>query len=204
MTTADFHHALLGNVFRLDGSFPVKPVVTPDLKSTMGEWGGLQHASLLVSKRFPSKSRGYMHHLPKTLSVSLAQEATVIWEHELSEASTRGFRTSTRGLADVEMSWLVSYLRVERWREALLWTWAVARVGGLEGIWRADAREEVRKVLGLSKDMGDVNVLVKRGKRTTTEDIKAMSLEEQWDLPLKTAYVFCECTHSLLFCFSVY
>lgn len=43
---------LYGSVFRLDHQFglQVKPVLEPSKVSDNGEWGGLQHASWLISK----------------------------------------------------------------------------------------------------------------------------------------------------------
>ena len=64
-------------------------------------------------------------------------------------AGERGFRKSHRGKGDLEMSWLISHLKVERWREALIWVWAVGRVGGQEGVWGDKAREEIKGLLGI-------------------------------------------------------
>jgi hypothetical protein len=52
-SSADFHSTLYGSVFRLDGQYglQVRPILDPGKVSDNGEWGGLQHASWLISKR---------------------------------------------------------------------------------------------------------------------------------------------------------
>lgn len=184
-------------MLRIDGGLLVKPEVTPDLYSTSGEWGGLQHASQMISRRFPAKRRGYMHHVPKSLSVSLAHEASVMWEDELTEAASRGFRRSSRGIADVEMSWLAGYMRVERWREALLWSWAVARLGGENGLWGANEKQELRGMLGINDDLSQ-DIIVERGVRTTLDTIETINGLMGWDDPKGTRYTWCEFSLRLL------
>lgn len=191
LSSSDFSHPLLGDVIRADAGLLVKPEIGDDLLSTGGEWGGLQHASQMISRRFPSLARGYMYHVPKSLSVSLMHEASVIWEDELTEAATRGFRRSMRGMGDVEISWLVGFLRVERWREALLWSWAVARMGGESGLWGQEAREEVKRVLRMTTTKVNA-VMVHRQPRKTLADLEAINQKMEWETARRTAYFFCE------------
>ncbi|KAL7420064.1 hypothetical protein Q5752_005029 [Cryptotrichosporon argae] len=192
LAVADFHHPLLGAVVRLDpsSSLAVRPEVTPDLHSTPGEWGGLQHANVILSARFPRRNRMYMHHMPKAQTVSVAQEANVMYAEALTTASTRAFRESKRGEADVEMAWLVTHTRIERWREALLWTWAVARLGGQDGKWGVEARDEVRLAFGLTEgDEGDV-VRFHAAERKTLDDLHDIARAAKWDEPAGTEYTF--------------
>ncbi len=191
MAPTDFHHPMLGDVIRADGSLLVKPRMTEELVSTAGEWGGLQHASQMISRRFPSFSRGYMYHIPKALTLSLTHEASVMWEDELTEAATRGFRRSERGIGDIEMSWLVGFLRVERWREALLWSWAVARMGGESGYWGEAERGELERVLDITTTEVD-SVLIEKGERKTLVDILEIEKTMGWEHAKQTAYTFCE------------
>jgi 3-O-alpha-D-mannopyranosyl-alpha-D-mannopyranose xylosylphosphotransferase len=196
LSASDFSHPLLGDVIRADTQLRVKPEIGDDLLSDGGEWGGLQHASQMISRRFPSLARGYMYHVPKTLSVSLMHEASVMWEDELTEAATRGFRRSARGMGDVEISWLVGFLRVERWREALLWSWAVARMGGESGLWTEAEREELKRVLKMGRSDVDY-VTVHRAERSTLVDMEGINLQMGWASPRETHYGFCERTSNL-------
>ncbi|WVQ98135.1 hypothetical protein IAU59_005257 [Kwoniella sp. CBS 9459] len=193
LSTSDFRHPLLGNVLRLDDGLMVPPSFDEATQtSDSGEWGGLQHAAVLLSRRFPEKKRGYMHHLPKTVSKSILHEASIMFKDELSLASTRGFRESHRGAGDVEMAWLTTHMRIERWREALLWSWAVAKVGGVDGRWVESARAELKDVLGLKDDEGDAknHVNLSRGPRKTLDDLEAINAQAGWEAPQASEYVF--------------
>lgn len=185
MSTSDFHHPLLGPVLRLATQLTVQPHVTPDLYSSHGEWGGLQYASELLGRRFTRRSQPYPEHFPKSLTLGMMDEASVMFASELGEASTRGFRESQRGLADVEMAALASWLRVERWREALLWTWVVAKVR----VWDEIAREEIEGLFGTALSEGK-NVLLRKGVRRTLEDVSDTS--SGLTQPLNTRIKFCE------------
>lgn len=196
MATSDFHHPLLGPVFRLapDLGLRVPPTLAPELRSDSGEWGGLQHANQLLSTRFYPKRRMYLAHVPKSMSRSLAQEASVMFAQDLSVAATRGFRESKRGKADVHFPWLVTHLQIERWREALLWTWAVARMGGVDGVWGVQAREELWSVLGLSEERGvpEVAVII-QDERATVEDMDEVMARNDWQFPEASEYLFSMC-----------
>jgi 3-O-alpha-D-mannopyranosyl-alpha-D-mannopyranose xylosylphosphotransferase len=112
-----------------------------------------------------------------------------MFARELSESATRPFRESRKGFADVEMAWLVTHLQIERWREALLWTWAVAKVGDLEGNWGPEARDELRKVLGLSKgaEKGQsTTASTLKDHRDTLKDFEYVSAQGSWEMPTAT------------------
>lgn len=63
--------------------------------------------------------------------------------------SIRGFRESKCGEGDVEMVWLIIYLRVERWREVFFWSWIVVKLGCEEDVWEENEKREMKKVLGM-------------------------------------------------------
>ncbi|RSH78093.1 uncharacterized protein EHS24_002549 [Apiotrichum porosum] len=197
MATTDYHHPILGMITRLDPGTTVKPVIASNLLSHSGEWGGLQHANFLISQRFPSRTRQYMHHLPKSLTRSLMHEAQVMFAKQLTLASTRTFRESRRGVGDIEMAWLVTHLQIERWREGLLWTWAVARVGGLDGKWGADARAEMRAALGFDEDWSSATSTTVSGQvtidhiiRSTLKDAPKLTQKGGWEEPKATTYLW--------------
>ena len=193
MDRADFHHPLLGAVVRLDPGLRVKPIVTPDLKSTPGEWGGLQYANKLLSGRFTPRNRNYLHHMPKALSKAVVHEVSVMFAPEMAVANTRGLRESKRGEADIEMAWLVTHMRMERWREALLWVWAVAKLGGVEGVWGSEAKVEIRRILRLEDDAEiPEQVQVQSEQRLTLDDLGVIEETAGWPGAEKTTYAACE------------
>jgi 3-O-alpha-D-mannopyranosyl-alpha-D-mannopyranose xylosylphosphotransferase len=116
----------------------------------------------------------------------MMDEVGIMFATDLALAGTRGFRESKRGEGDLEMAALATWLRVERWREALLWTWVVGKQGP---VWGDEARNEIRTMFGDGLQEGKT-VLFRKGRRTTLKDIK-----QTGDQPLETRYKFCE-SHS--------
>lgn len=190
MSPLDFHRPLLGPVLRLATQLTVPPHLPTSMRSSPGEWGGLQHASLLLSKRFTLRSQPYPEHFPKSLTLSMMDEASIMFSTELGLASTRGFRESKRGKGDVEMAALASWLRVERWREALLWTWVVGKQGP---IWGLEARKELEGLFGDELAEGKT-VLFRKRRRTTLDDIT-----QEGEQPMNTRYKFCKSIPTLHF-----
>ena len=137
-----------------------------------------------------------MHHLPKSLSRSIVHEASIMFAEELTVAATRGFRESKRGLADLEMAWLVTHLMIERWREALLWSWVVGRVGGASGIWGEAARDELRTVFGVQAGQEQGSIEVKKGERTTLVNAVGITRQVGWEAPKNSQFQFCKCSSS--------
>lgn len=194
MSASDFHHPLLGPVLRLSTGLTVQPHITPDLYSSHGEWGGLQYASQLLGRRFTRRSQPYPEHFPKSLTVGMMDEASLMFANELGEAATRGFRESKRGVADIEMAALASWLRVERWREALLWTYIVARTGGDAGTWGEQERDGIEDLFGAGSALREgKNVLFRKGPRSTIADAAAAAAGEAGvEQPLNTRIKFCK------------
>jgi 3-O-alpha-D-mannopyranosyl-alpha-D-mannopyranose xylosylphosphotransferase len=119
------------------------------------------------------------------------QEVASIWTDELAVAATRPFRESPNGDGDIENAFLVTHQRIERWREAMLWTWAVAKMGHREGgKWGSQARREIEQLFGSLE--GTVKVV--RGERQTLHDelVSANFVRAGWDGPRRTNYKFCE------------
>lgn len=125
----------------------------------------------------------------------MLQEASIMFASSLNDAARRPFRESTRGVGDISMAFLATHLRIERWREALLWTWAVAKVGSDEGIWGDGARRQVAGLLQLDDvfERQDVNVKIRRAGRETLSDLSSNFAKAKWDPPKATTFLFCEC-----------
>jgi 3-O-alpha-D-mannopyranosyl-alpha-D-mannopyranose xylosylphosphotransferase len=133
---------------------------------------------------------------------SVAHEASIMFSRQLALASTRGFRESKRGRADVHFAWLATHLHIERWREALLWSWAVARLGGEDGLWGDSAREELWDALnlqGITELTGEVprDVVIVQGVRNILEDMDGMMEKNDWQFPEASEYLFSQYHHHL-------
>lgn len=195
LAASDFHSPLYGSVFRLDNSpgLMVKPILQTTKIWDSGEWGGLQHANWLLSRRFPSRTRQYINHVPKTLSKPILDEVSIMFARDIATAAARPFRESRHGQGDIEFAFLITHMRIERWREALLWTWAVAKMGHREGgMWGPEARKELAQVLGMENLTQEEVVEVKKSERQTLRDVPSSFEEAGWEEPQATTYSFCE------------
>jgi 3-O-alpha-D-mannopyranosyl-alpha-D-mannopyranose xylosylphosphotransferase len=188
--SADYHHPLFGAVIR--SGFSNHLMAKPDHPDSWiahdGEWGALRYSSLLLHGRFNSEPQPYPDHIPKALSIPLLDEVNIIWSEEMSLAAIRGFRISKRGEGDIATVPLVQWLRMERWREAFLWTWIVGKMGGVEGNWGEEAKEELKRVLGVYGNSD--RVTVSRRERQTKDEAPEMLKHVGWPQPKQTWIAF--------------
>jgi len=189
-TASDYHHPIFGNVIR--SGFSNHLMAKPDFPESMishdGEWGSLRHSSLLLHNRFNSPPQPYPDHIPKAMSIPLYDEANIIWSEEVSLSGTRGFRISKRGNGDVAAVPLVQWLRMERWREAFLWTWIVGKMGGVDGVWDVEEKEELKRILGIYENSD--RVVVSRRERQTKDSMPKMLKKAGWNQPKQTWIAF--------------
>ena len=149
-----------------------------------------------IGDRFGARYRPYSAHQARTLSVSIMRELTLIWAEQIDVTSCRPFRGMSHGLGDIYISFLATHFIVERWREALLWSWVVAKIGRVDGTWEdAEARAAWQAIGGV----GDaIETKVVRGERETLEFDRVRRILEdsghgdQTPTTRKTKYVFCE------------
>jgi hypothetical protein len=143
---------MYGTVLRLgDPAAYVIPSAEEPLVGCEHEWSSLLRSNWLLSRRFGFKDRGYLQHVAKTLSKPMMYEMHAIWANAFAEAAKRRFReTATGRFGDLNTSWMSSFLLIERARESMLWVWAVANLGGTDGVWGAAERDKVRAILAFA------------------------------------------------------
>lgn len=103
-------------------------------------------------------------------------------------------------VGDLHASWLGQLFLVERARESMLWTWAVARLGGEGGTWGERERSEVRGVFGLDGDRGkegEATVWVEGFRREKRPGFEWMDLKGRLDEmgvegPMATELLWCK------------
>ena len=107
-----------------------------------GEVGSLRHANHLLGQRFPRRTRPYLSHGPRVMAKQIHEEVVNAFQGEVDLARSRRFRESTYGGGTIAFHWLCASWQVERWREALLWSFIVARLSQepeptsvLESVW---------------------------------------------------------------------
>lgn len=113
----------------------------------------------------------------------------------LALSATRGFRESKRGHGDVHYNWLVTHLHIERWREALLWTWAVAKLGGQDGMWSDLEKGKLKEALGFGavspEDLRE-NIVIVSNPRSTMVGMDEIMEKTEWQFPQGSNYLFCK------------
>ncbi|KZT09088.1 uncharacterized protein LAESUDRAFT_537492 [Laetiporus sulphureus 93-53] len=133
LSTVSFYTSSYGLVIHMQPDLLVKPARVTD--RTIGEWRSLSETNYLLSQRFGARYRPYVSHEPKTASRALLHEMAVMWPESFAKTATHTFRETERGDGDVYALFMHAHFVVERAREALLWAWVVARVGGVDGNW---------------------------------------------------------------------
>ncbi|EJD55589.1 hypothetical protein AURDEDRAFT_179322 [Auricularia subglabra TFB-10046 SS5] len=129
----------LGTVIRLQSDL----LVTPESKQktpSKGEWLSLDHSNELISQRFGYRSRPYAIHEAKSASAPLLREMATMYGAALDQTAHNRFRaTPAFDARDVHPFYFFSHFIVERWREAALWSWAVAKSHGTDADWLENA-----------------------------------------------------------------
>lgn len=138
------------------------------------------------------------------LSTPILEELAITWSPDFARSVPRRFREIERGISDasragdLHASWFGPLFLVERAREAMLWSWAVARLGGIDGMWGGEERNEVRRVLkieGMAEEPKNVWVdAYSREKRPGMGwiDLKGKLDEMGVDGPMVTEMLWCE------------
>ncbi|KLT40218.1 hypothetical protein CC85DRAFT_322156 [Cutaneotrichosporon oleaginosum] len=189
LAVSDFHSPLYGSILRFkQGKDRVPNILNPNYFGFDGEYGGLTHANHLLSQRYPAMARPHLEHVPKVITQSLQVETTLMFANMSTVSASKRFRELRIGHGDLQSQWLQVALRAERWREALLWTWAVAKLGGPDGRWGADARADIARVLGTHAGAESVEVL--RGPRETLKHMPTNFAHAGWEPPKGTEYAW--------------
>jgi hypothetical protein len=98
-----------------------------------GEEPGIKRAAWVLGKRFSLRPYYYITHHPRTLWLPLLREAAQTFPQAFTDTPLSRFRAQDDVPASVQAVFLGSWYVVERHREALLWSWVVARWGGRSG-----------------------------------------------------------------------
>ena len=148
--------------------------------------------------RFGARSRPYIAHEAKPAALHLLHELYAIWPEAFAASSTHKFRETVRGDGDVYTMFMATHFVVERAREALLWTWAVGNIGGVDDAWGPEEGRRAWREVGGTFDE-DLNVvddlLVTSSHRDTLEKgtFRTRMLAHGYEPEQLTSYVFCTC-----------
>ncbi|GBE85251.1 3-O-alpha-D-mannopyranosyl-alpha-D-mannopyranose xylosylphosphotransferase [Sparassis crispa] len=188
MTHTSFYTSAYGVVLHLQSNLLVPP--TKPHPRTQGEWKSMGLTNTMLGTRFGIRYRPYVVHEAKTASVPLLHEMALMWPGQFALTATHAFRETQGGDGDVNTMFLLSHFVVERAREALLWSWIVGRVGGLEDEW--GEREASLAWAELGGGLEDKGLLVQTEYRDTLEKsrVEKFLKESGHKGQGKTTYVF--------------
>ncbi|PWY99738.1 hypothetical protein BCV70DRAFT_237621 [Testicularia cyperi] len=97
-----------------------------------GEEVGIKRAGWILGQRFPMRTLPYITHHPRSLWLPLLKEAAQTFPDSFSDTTLARFRAQKEVPTSVQGFFLASWYIVERHREALLWSWVVAKWGGVK------------------------------------------------------------------------
>ncbi|KAG9126997.1 hypothetical protein FRC07_001077 [Ceratobasidium sp. 392] len=168
----DFYTYAYGPVLRMQSDLMVPPT-NRETKKANGEWQTLQYSNKLLGDRFGQRYRPYTTHEAKTLVKSMVDEVTITWHSELHHTGQQRFRLNPDA-KDAYLPFLATHWTVERHREALLWSWVVARIGGDDDEWGPAQSAQAWRELGGAPKSDSVDV--RRGARTTLYEDRVMGV----------------------------
>jgi hypothetical protein len=103
----------------------------------------------------------------------MVDEVTITWYSELHHTGQQRFRLNPDA-KDAYLPFLATHWIVERHREALLWSWVVARIGGDEDEWGPTQSAQAWRELGGAPDSDTLDV--RRAARTTLHEDQIMDV----------------------------
>lgn len=161
LTPADWYTPEYGLVLRMQPTLLVDfTLQVPD-----SEWKSLRKSNFLLSKRFGKRKRPYLTHLPKALSMPMLSELKRVWASDIQETRQQVFPMVAGEEGSFNLQFTMSHYIVERWREGLLFSWIVAKIGGDQDQWDLDAALKDLNVLQV--EAGDTELTVRGYDRDT-------------------------------------
>lgn len=141
--------------------------------------------------RFGVRARPYVIHEAKAASLALISEITSMWSAKVIETAQHPFRETEGGAGDLNMMFMLAHFTVERWREALLWAWVIAKHGSMDDSWGTRTAAAWRE-LGGAED--DDELVIKSARRETLQKERvAENLRKSGHKgEMMTTYSFCE------------
>lgn len=122
---------------------------------------------LSSGRRFGHRGRPYLSHMAKALGSHFMQELETIWPDEFAKTASHIVRNDFDRDPDIYPGYLMTHYVVERWREALLWSFIVASMGDDDDGW-----DDWRAWKALGGRLGKNSVAVTRKPRGTLNKLR--------------------------------
>lgn len=122
MTTADFYTPLFGPTMQIQTNLYVRGIPRQGVGS---ELASMEYSVMRLRERFGTPGFSYSAHIHKSIVQPLMLESRMMWREEFDKASSKRFRGDNMMINSHMMSYAMI---IERHREALLWSFLVARI----------------------------------------------------------------------------
>ncbi|GAA5862968.1 hypothetical protein JCM1840_002342 [Sporobolomyces johnsonii] len=167
LSIADVESPLSGPIFRMQRDLLVGGVAPEKVTDDGdGEWRGLDMSAWLLDERFGKRRRPYLIHVAKTVSIPMLKEMQSVFLDALTKTAEARFR----GKAPVEVQpmYLYTMYTIEKHREALLWSFLVARSHpSLTGAYTPSEREALLSSLGYDSPVTPPSLSVAAPRRNS-------------------------------------
>jgi hypothetical protein len=128
LTSTSFSSPLFGPILRLDPNLLVYGAQVPGPRSS-GEWPSLEHSAWLLDQRFGKRARPYVLHVPRVFKTSLLRELRMTFAPSWRLTGETRFRNEDlQNRPELSTHFLMSHFVVERYREAMLWSFFVLKM----------------------------------------------------------------------------
>jgi hypothetical protein len=154
-----------------------------------GEEPGIKRAAWVLGRRFSMRPYYYITHHPRTLSLPLLLEAAQTFPEAFSKTPLSRFRAQSDVPVSIQTVFLGSWYIVERHREALLWSWIVAKWGGKGGLISPTLKHRMWIELADEPSPSWSYLSVGIPIRVPVEDVEVFK-KTNVDIPTSTEYSF--------------
>ncbi|EST08098.2 hypothetical protein PSEUBRA_002179 [Kalmanozyma brasiliensis GHG001] len=182
MSASDFWSPLLGPLFRISADWsPAGHLPTQQSNMSSSDDAPFFRANALLDRRFGTTARRRLIDLPQPLSHTILEELSRTWPSQLTLAA------SASPSSAVDLNTLHAHYMAERYREALLWSFFVARHDrDGDGVYSAEERAALLSELGAPDPQKPVIAPAAFPVRTTTENDTLNANLARLHLPLMT------------------
>ncbi|GAA5932899.1 hypothetical protein JCM1841_005189 [Sporobolomyces salmonicolor] len=160
LSVADVESPLSGPIFRMQRDLLVGGVAPEKVTDDGdGEWRGLDISAWLLDERFGKRRRPYLIHVAKTVSIPMLKEMQSVFLDALTKTAEARFRG--KAPIEVQTMYLYTMYTVEKHREALLWSFLIARSHpSLTGVYTPSEREALLSSLGYDSSVSPSSLSV--------------------------------------------
>ncbi|PWN35754.1 uncharacterized protein FA14DRAFT_179119 [Meira miltonrushii] len=161
MTTADFYTPLYGPSMQIQTDMYVRGIASA---GAVNEIASMQYSVMRLTERFGTPGFSYSAHIHKSIVQPLMLESRMIWREHFEKASARRFRGDNLMMNSHTITYAMI---IERHREALLWSFLVARIDK-DGDGMLNDQELARALEEMGANNITSNIPVRLPKRITT------------------------------------